>query len=528
MVSIDTLTLGYTIAGILVFLLWYTLLSSRLLGRIVSLILRLVLGDKVVLDIQGIHIALLTGRIYFRRLTYVTPNAALSVLDGVVRIFWWRSVLVFGTPSEVPSNLENQHCLVSISLNGLEYTIANNSNRREQIEKILSMRNGKHTQVAVEDASVAATLPFLFKMSPKVRVCVHRGVVCIGNDISLPETALVVAFDSAKAVIHTKEPSLDEYVYGLLVSAWLFKLTVREQPPMTFVPVPKAKKEPPVAPRRVAPADVFSPSFKSTQLRDAQDSDAQPTARSGRALALSFLDVDRVLNFGRNIKHLGSQAIEILEGAGAKLKKLDEHLLSLPNHSDQGQQKRPSRLTGTIILKCSKLLLSYHQECDGVASKDDSPPPMWQIELDFFDAFVRYGPVEHSTRSIISRFFLPWTYEPQVVKPVSSAFDQKERRGFDALQIEIRFREVVDVLIPFNALKSSCYPNLHVELPLQFQRPNPNLRDGEYMGWVHLKCGNGVPLADLTLHSDISTAEVMRPRMSSPLHCFSPVVRFRS
>ena len=222
----------------------------------------------------------------------------------------------------------------------------------------------------------------------------------------------------------------------------------------------------------------------------------------------SSLGVDRVLNFGRNIKHLGTQAIEILEGAGAKLMKLDEHLLSLLNHSDQWQPKRPSRLTGTVILKCSRLLLTYHQECDGVASKVDCAPPLWKIDLDFFRAFVRYGPAEHFTRSVISRFFLPWTYEPQVVKPVSTVFDQKERRGFDALIIEIRFREVVDVLIPFNALKSMCYPDLHVELPEQFQRLNPDRTDREYMGWVHLKCGNGVPLADLSMQSDVFAVEV--------------------
>jgi hypothetical protein len=37
------------------------------------------------------------------------------------------------------------------------------------------------------------------------------------------------------------------------------------------------------------------------------------------------------------------------------------------------------------------------------------------------------------------------------------------------------------------------------------------------MGWVLLKCGNGVPLADL---SHISTAEVMRPSYVKPVSLF--------
>lgn len=499
MAEIDTFTLGYTIAGILVFLLWYTLLSSRLFGFLVSLILRFVMGEKAVLDIKGIHIALLTGRIYFRRLMYVTPNAALCVLDGTVRIFWWRSLLLFAGIKE-----QKTACHISISLNGLEYTIANNSNRREQIEKILGMRLGRETQVAVQEPLVASVKPFLFDFSPRILVCVHRGVISIGNDVSLPETAIVVSFDSAKAIIHTSEPSFEEYVYSLVVSAQLFQVTVREQPPLHNASSTKPNKPRPDPPRRVTPSDVFSPSFKSTKRRESEHSAAEPTGRSGA----SFLDVDRVVSFGRNIKQLGSHAIGILEGAGAKLMKLDEHFLSLLSHNDRGLAKNRISVTGVVILKCSRLLVHYHQECDGVASSVYVPPPIWKIELDFFSSFLRYGPAEHAVRNAISRFFLPWTYETQIVKPVSSVFEKKERRGFDFLTIDVHFREVVDVLVPFDAQKSAFYPDLHVELPERFQRVKDDSQEDDYMGWLHIKCGDGVALADVELYHEVTSAEV--------------------
>ncbi len=486
------------------FLLWYTLFSSRLFGVIVSFILRFVMGEKAVLDIKGIHVALLTGRIYFRRLTYVTPNAALSVLDGTVRIFWWRSILLFANTKE-----PTKSCHISISLNGLEYTIANNSSRREQIEKILSMRQGKEIQVAVQTPPAAVTLPFVFKMSPRILVCVHRGVVSIGNDISLPETAIVASFDSAKAIIHSSD-SID-YVYTLLVSAQLFQVTIREQPPLQGARVPKPAKPPQAPPRRVAPADVFSPSFKSATRRESAYSEVQPASR----LPVSFLDVDRVVNFGRNIKQLGSHAIEILEGAGAKLKKLDEHLLSLLL-SDRGHSKHRIFATGIVIFKSSKLLLNYHQECDGVAS--NAPPPLWKIELDFFSSFIRYGPAEHSIRNTISRFFLPWTYEAQVVKPVSTLVEKKELRGFDFLTIDIHFREVVDVLVPFDSQRSPYYPDLHVELPERFHRLKDELRPGDCTGWLHLKCGDGVPLVDLEMHHEVASSVVSFLAFASRLH----------
>jgi hypothetical protein len=498
--------LGYTIAGIMVFLLWYTLMSSRLFGFLVSLVLRAVTGDKIVVDVKGIHIALLTGRIYFRRLTYVTPNAALNVLDGTLRIFWWRSPFIFGIPDKDQKGEDRKKCHISISLNGLEYTIANNSNRREQIEKILSMRSGKETQVAVQDPQVAASLPFLFNMSPRILVSVHRGVISIGNDVALPENALVVSFDSAKAVIHTMEPSKPEYVYGLLVNAELLKVTIRDQPPMQRAIAPKPKVNVRNAPSRVPPADVFSASFKSPQRQNLEPSAEQPVATSNR-FSVSFLDVDRVVNFGRNIKQLGSQAIEILEGAGAKLKKLDEHFLSLLNHSDPGQTETQGVLAGTVILKCSKLCLKYHQECDAVASSADCHAPIWRIDLDLFSSFLRYGPVEHSIRNAISRFFLPWTYESQIVKPVSSVHSKKQLRGFDYLTIGICFREVVDVLVPFDAQVSSYYQELHVKLPAKFLRV---LKDHvqNYTGWLHLKCGKGIALEDIELQHGSKFAEV--------------------
>lgn len=515
MAVIETLTLGYTIAGIVVFLLWYCLLSSRLFGFLVSLILRLVLSDTVVLDINGIHVALLTGRIYFRRLTYVTPNASLNILDGTIRIFWWRSILMFGNNSEEERKTEQRTetsdkttsppkpCHISISLNGVEYTIANNSKRREQIEKILSMRRGENTQVGVQDIPLVATLPFLFKLSPRILVHVHRGVICIGN-FEL-DSALVASFDSAKALIETDTPSMPEYVYGLHVSSELFQLTVREQPPFLSTQLSKSPKEVPPAPVRIKPEQIFSTNFKTAQPRRSDKSAPASSGSSGRISGM-FIDVDRVVEFGRNIKQLGTHAFEMLEGAGAKLMKLDEHILNLLNHNGQSRSSsnRSNGSIGTVILSCPKLVIQYLQECDGVATTCNSQPPLWKIELDFFSSFLRYGPTEHFIKNEISRFFLPWTYEAQAVRPVSVAFENRQLRGFDFLIIDIRFREVVDVIIPFHGLKQTYYPDLHIALPNQFVRPSEN----GHTAWLHLKCGNGVPLEDIDFQHDATPAEV--------------------
>jgi hypothetical protein len=214
------------------------------------------------------------------------------------------------------------------------------------------------------------------------------------------------------------------------------------------------------------------------------------------------------VSFGRNIKQLGSHAIEMLEGAGAKLMKLDERLLSLLQ-SDRGHAKHRNSVTGIVVFKCSKLLVNYHQECDGVAS--NAPPPLWKIELDFFSSFIRYGPAEHAARNTISRFFLPWTYQPQVVKPLSSLFETKELRGFDFLTIDIHFREVVDVLVPFDAKRSPFYADLHVELPERFQRAKDDPQTDDYMGWLHVKCGDGASLADIELHHEYASSVVSFP-----------------
>jgi hypothetical protein len=514
MVAIDTFTLGYSIAGILVFLLWYTLLSSRLFGFIISIILRVFLGEKVVCDVKGIHIALLTGRVYFRGLTYVTPNAALFVLDGTFRFFWWRSLLMFSA-----SEKENDDsCLISVSLNGLEYTIANNSNRRELIERIMSMRNSQTpVAVAVDHSAVAPTLPFLFEISPRISVDVHRGVISIGNDVALSETSIVIYFDSANSIIRTEAST---YVYTLVVSARLNQLSIREQRPMLSSPAVKSQKPSPVAPVRVAPEDVFSLDFKAQHRWNTQSAAAASGAPSTRPSP--FLDVDSVATFRRNVVQLGTQAIELLEGAGAKLLKLDEHLLNFLG-SESAQAKMPHSTAGnhgTVILQCSKLFIQYHQECDGVASDDSCPAPLWKIELDFVSSFVRYGPVEHSIRTIISRFFLPWTYEPQVVKQVV----KDKLRGFDSLIVDIRFREVVDALIPFNAVKSSFYPELHVDLPKQFLRKASNEDKSssgvKCMGWLHLKCGDGVPLANIEFQHDMH-AEVSFVHSHSKFICLS-------
>jgi hypothetical protein len=505
MAVIETLTLGYTIAGILVFLLWYTLLSSRLFGFLVSLILRLVLSDSVLLDINGIHIALLTGRIYFRRLTYVTPNASLNILDGTIRIFWWRSIIMFGNNSEE----EGKPSHISISLNGVEYTIANNSKRREQIEKILSMRQGKDTQVGVQDLPLVATLPFLFKLSPRILLHVHRGVICIGN--SFLESALVASFDSAKALIEAEDAAEKQYVYGLKVSSELFQLTVREQPPFLTPQPSRPQKEAPPAPVRVQPEQIFSTNFKTAQQSRSDKFPPESNGSSGRISGGMFLDVERVVKFGQDIKQLGTHAFQMLEGAGAKLMKLDEHILNLLNHNvhSRPSSNKSSGSIGTVILSCPKLVIQYLQECDGVATECVSQPPQWKIQLDFFSSFLRYGPTEHFIKNAILRFFLPWTYEEQVVRPVSVAFETQQLRGFDFLIIDIRFREVVDVIVPFHGVKQTYYPDLHIALPNQFARPS----ESGHTAWLHLKCGNGVPLEDIDLHHDVTPAEVNFPQI---------------
>jgi hypothetical protein len=197
-----------------------------------------------------------------------------------------------------------------------------------------------------------------------------------------------------------------------------------------------------------------------------------------------------------------------LEGAGAKLMKLDEHLLSLLTHHEQVRVDHRGLPAGTVILKCSSLLMKYHQECDAVAPSIDSQPPLWKIELNFHSSYLRYGPAEHSIRNAISRYFLPWTFEAQTVKPLSTLFANKEFRGFDYLTIDIRFQEVVDVLVPFDAQISSNYPELHVELPAKFRRV---LREDaqNQTGWLHLKCGNGVSLEDIELQHENTLAEVI-------------------
>nr|XP_033335326.1 transmembrane protein KIAA1109 homolog isoform X11 [Megalopta genalis] len=105
--------------------------NSRVIGYILTKLLnRFVIRDGYV-KVGSFTLSVLSGKIMFRDIVYITTDYSIRVQDGWLIFRWWRSYV----PKDVSEDLSHSDTRLSVMLNGFELHVYNRCQLYAQLEK---------------------------------------------------------------------------------------------------------------------------------------------------------------------------------------------------------------------------------------------------------------------------------------------------------------------------------------------------------------------------------------------------------
>ncbi|XP_076277865.1 transmembrane protein KIAA1109 homolog tweek isoform X5 [Lasioglossum baleicum] len=109
--------------------------NSRVIGYILTKLLnRFVIRDGYV-KVGSFTLSVLSGKIMFRDIVYITTDYSLRVQDGWLIFRWWRSYV----PKDVSEDLSHSDTRLSVMLNGFELHVYNRCQLYAQLEKAFGL-----------------------------------------------------------------------------------------------------------------------------------------------------------------------------------------------------------------------------------------------------------------------------------------------------------------------------------------------------------------------------------------------------
>lgn len=116
-------------------LMYITYYNSRVAGYIITrAINRFYIRDGY-FKIGSVTLNVLSGKIMFRDIAYITHDYSARVQDGYLIFRWWRSYV----PKDVSEDLSHSDTRLSIVLNGLELHVYNRSDIYSHLEKMFGL-----------------------------------------------------------------------------------------------------------------------------------------------------------------------------------------------------------------------------------------------------------------------------------------------------------------------------------------------------------------------------------------------------
>eukprot|EP00960_Hanusia_phi_P075237 768392-Hanusia_phi.AAC.18 len=162
-------------------MVFFLFFSSRLIAALISFLLNhLVFHRNVLIDIKGIHFAVLRGCISVREIKISTPNMNFRAVSGYLSIAWWRVWASEGT-------------MVVLNLCGLECSLINNTAKYDILEELLGRTRNETVEV---EENLPPRAPGIFWLARVIGIRINTGAITIGNP-SLP-TVVILGFEVAK------------------------------------------------------------------------------------------------------------------------------------------------------------------------------------------------------------------------------------------------------------------------------------------------------------------------------------------
>ncbi|KAK9299212.1 hypothetical protein QLX08_007719 [Tetragonisca angustula] len=109
--------------------------NSRVIGYIVTKLLNRFFFRDGYVKVGSFTLSVLSGKIMFRDIVYITTDYSIRVQDGWLIFRWWRSYV----PKDVSEDLSHSDTRLSVMLNGFELHVYNRCQLYAQLEKIFGL-----------------------------------------------------------------------------------------------------------------------------------------------------------------------------------------------------------------------------------------------------------------------------------------------------------------------------------------------------------------------------------------------------
>ena len=434
----------------------------------------------IILYQDSINVAPLSGTVALKGLVFVNRDVSIRAVDGFIRIRWWLR--------QVKNTFDDRDsCRLEVELNGLEVQVYNNATKYEQLRQALAkahrttqgLRRAEDEADAIledmddvvdlqEILAVEAFKPsFFHRLSPVLKVVVHKGSIMAGNP--LIQSLLSVRFRTA-AIRYTTVPATHRRLdYSQTrVRIDLSNVTAKLIQNCLYKPVPSAASAASMAPHphgyRRFPG--FVKFLKRLNLRfldstyerlleeniiidpvspPEDDEEEQPTsARSGKSSKR-----------GSNLPSVfcSDRAWRRLRKAQAAIYKATEPLLSVsslrleyfadapgPNVEIPGDEplSRPPGHTDSSTQSSDDV--SDPKEREVIDEPPTSMAPRMGVIITAPKGSFNYGPQENRLRAILQGFFFP---------PVPPTDEVPRLRQHEYFEIEMKFEQSACIRIPF-------------------------------------------------------------------------------
>ncbi|XP_050686161.1 transmembrane protein KIAA1109 homolog isoform X6 [Eriocheir sinensis] len=238
--------LGYLVLSLLVAIVWSVyiiLFNSRIQGSILTTILRRFVksGD---LTIGSFSLSVLSGKIMFRNVVYVTEDYSLRIVDGILKFRYWLPYV----KRELSEDMSHSDHRLWLELNGPELHIYNRSQLYARLEKVFGQesqlgvgKGGKDEDEEKDEESLqqqGQTRDMSFwqdwrDLIPVIKLELNMARFVFGNRL-IPSTLLLTT-DKAECTYTTKPAacSLDYFMQVITSKAENFRVILAPSPKYT-------------------------------------------------------------------------------------------------------------------------------------------------------------------------------------------------------------------------------------------------------------------------------------------------------
>nr|CAB3258643.1 uncharacterized protein KIAA1109 [Phallusia mammillata] len=242
--SLLQLFLVTAVSGI--WLLYLTFFHSRLIGFVLTKVINQFYKDDY-FHIGTFSFSLLSGKIMFRDVLYVTVDQSIRLQDGYIIFRWWRPYNF--TTWIKQKDLDQGHTRLNVYISHLEF---HQYNRTWEYDRINGIKNGSDQMPVKTKAKPSTSKPAAWRsLFPVIKFTIASGKFIFGNRL-LPNT-LVASFEDGDIQYKTTEASNPSDIFMHVVEGNLSEFRVKLTPSADFDPsvtpamlrITKVHNEPP-------------------------------------------------------------------------------------------------------------------------------------------------------------------------------------------------------------------------------------------------------------------------------------------